>query len=424
MSRRALLLVLLLAAPVLGDVPKAKDDAISVVNRDDAFAALLAKVEPVVRELTAAKEDERGPIEDRLVAEFGRTGIEALVRFREPELIPVFVRLADHEDWYVRRLAILGLQRLAGLSGLDVVVRHLADETVLVREIAATTTAILHEIGSKYRDMIPRTSAERDAAKGLGKREKEDARALKAAHDAEENRYVKASLAMAIEVLGKRRPIRIHEEQTTGEPGARHVPRVVGAQVKAWQGGSGYQGAGSGRLKPTKGWAYPLLVYPKEILNIGSDRPLVPLEAKANSLHFGHDCGWFLEGSTVYAIADGVVRMIQSGDDWGGLIVVEYMDEDGEKVNGLNGHCGMWVFVKPGEAVVAGQPLGQMALSFSPENGGHGAHDHFGMFAGPFQAGMCYGRRGAGCSTDGWLVPPDYLTPKVEGKPIPPDSYR
>jgi murein DD-endopeptidase MepM/ murein hydrolase activator NlpD len=336
----------------------------------------------------------------------------------------VFIRLVDHEDWYVRRLAILGLQRLAGVSGLDVIVKRLGDENPLVREIAATTIAILHEIGAKHRKMIPRVKSESVAAKGLGKREKADVAALKVALEAEENRYVSACLTLALEVLGKRRLLRIHEEQTIGEKGVRHVPRVVGAQVNEYQDGSGYSGGGSGRLKPTKSWAYPVLLYPKEILNIGSDRPLVPLEAKANSLHFGHDCGWFLEGSTIYAVADGVVRMIRSGGDWGGLIVVEHMDEKGEKLNGLNGHCGMWVFVKPGEAVKAGQPIGQMALSFSPENGGHGAHDHFGMFTGPFQEGKCYGRSGAGKSVEGWLMPPEFLTPKVEGEVVAPESYR
>ena len=84
----------------------------------------------------------------------------------------------------------------------------------------------------------------------------------------------------------------------------------------------------------------------------------------------------------------------------------------------------MWVFVKPGEAVEKGQVLGQIGLSFSPENGGHGAHDHFGMFEGGFTEGMCYGRGGAGKSTKGWLVPAEFLTPRVAGKAIEPDSYR
>jgi hypothetical protein len=84
----------------------------------------------------------------------------------------------------------------------------------------------------------------------------------------------------------------------------------------------------------------------------------------------------------------------------------------------------MWVFVKPGQAVTKGQLLGQMGLSFSAENGGHGAHDHFGMFEGAFATGKCYGRSPAGRSTEGWLIPPEFLTPKVEGKMIKPDSYR
>ena len=48
---------------------------------------------------------------------------------------------------------------------------------------------------------------------------------------------------------------------------------------------------------------------------------------------------------------------------------------DGTKISALNGHCGMWMFVKGGEKVAKGQLLGQMGLSFSAENGGHGAND-------------------------------------------------
>jgi len=204
----------------------------------------------------------------------------------------------------------------------------------------------------------------------------------------------------------------------------RFVPRLEGAEVNAHQQGSGVSSAGSARLAPTKGWGYPVMLYPHEVFALTSDRPLVPLPEKRNSYHYGHDCGWFLEGSGVYAVADGVVRWIRSGGDWGGIVVTEHLTEAGEKVCALNGHCGTWVFVEGGEKVVKGQLLAQMGLSFSAENGGHGAHDHFGMFQGPFGEAHCYGRGAQDRTKDGWLIPADFLTPRVDGAPISPDSYR
>jgi murein DD-endopeptidase MepM/ murein hydrolase activator NlpD len=427
--RYAPLMLLLLAAngprtPAQESVPKADAASISVVNRPEEFEARRHEVEPVVLAHAGAGDAaERRALEDRLVGEYGDKAIEVLVRYREPHLIPVFVRLTESKKWYVRRLAVLGLQRNLALSGLDRIIAGLADENPLVREIAATTLAILHFAAKKHRKLLPRTREEAAARSRLGKRRKADQKALEDAREKEANPYVKASMKGALEAFGRRPLLLIHTEPTVGEPGVRFVPRLVGGAVNAYQKYSDFSGSGGGRLKPTSGWAYPTLLYPHEIMNIGSDRPLVPLPEKANSLHFGHDCSWFLEGSSIYAIADGVVRMIRSGGDWGGLIVVEYLGESG-KVNGLNGHCGMWVFVKPGEAVARGQLLGQMGLSFSAENGGHGAHDHFGMFEGAFAAQKCYGRSPAGRSTEGWLIPPDFLTPKVEGKKIPPESYR
>jgi len=412
------------AARAQESVPKADAASISVVNRPEDFEARRNEVEPVVLAHAKAKEAaERRGLEDRLVGEFGEKAIEVLVRYREPHLIPVFVRLTESKKWYVRRLAVFGLQRNLALSGLDRTTALLADENPLVREIAATTVAILHFAAKKHRKLLPRTREEAAARAGLGKRKKADRQALEDALGKEGNPYVKASVTCALETFGRRALLLIHTEPTVGEPGVRFVPRLVGAAVNAYQKHSNFSGSGGGRLKPTSGWAYPTLLYPREIMNIGSDRPLVALPEKANSLHFGHDCGWFLEGSSIYAVADGVVRMIRSGGDWGGLIVAEYLGESG-KVNGLNGHCGMWVFVRPGETVTRGQLLGQMGLSFSAENGGHGAHDHFGMFEGAFAAQKCYGRSAAGRSTDGWLIPPDFLTPKVEGKKIAPESYR
>lgn len=425
---RSALLALLLAFPAVvaqEPAPRADAAAIGVVNRPEDFASRQREVEPVVLALGKSTwTDARKLLGTRLADEFGEKAIEVLIRYREPHLIPVFARLTASSKWYVRRLAVFGLQRNLGASGLDRVAALLADENLLVREIAATTLAVVHFAAKKHKALFPKTREESAAQRELAKRRTADQKAIEAAHEKESNPYVKASMEGALETFARRPLLLIHTEPTVGEAGVRFVPRLVGAEVNPHAKLSGFAGSGGGRLQLTRGWGYPLLLYPREIMSIGSDPPLVALPEKQNSLHFGHDCGWFLEGSSIYAVADGVVRLVRSGGDWGGLIVVEHLAEKDRKVNSLNGHCGMWVFTKPGETVKKGQLLGQMGLSFSAENGGHGAHDHFGMFEGAFAAQHCYGRSAAGRSIEGWLIPADFLTPRVEGKRIQPESYR
>ena len=411
------------AAPAA--VPKADHTVINLVNGRDRWQAVHDEVRPVILALGEARTDEdRKPLEDRLVDELGRKAIEVLVRYREPFLVPVFARLTEHEDWAVRRLAVFALQRNLGLQALDRIVVRLADDEALVREIAATTVAILHVAASKHKDLLPRDKAIKAAAKGMRKRKKADLAALQERLAAEKNPFVQSALRASIESLGKRKLLLIHTEPVVEEAPGRFVPRLEGGQVNAYQTGSGISSSGSGRLKPTTGWGYPVMLYPREVLTLTSDPPLVPLPQKGNSFHYGHDCGWFLEGSGIYAVADGVVRWIRSGGDWGGLLVTEHQDADGAKVSAVNGHCGMWMFVKGGEKVVKGQLLAQMGLSFSAENGGHGAHDHFGLYTGGFSEGHCYGRGRTDRTNEEWLVPADFLTEKVEGERLAPDSYR
>ena len=82
-----------------------------------------------------------------------------------------------------------------------------------------------------------------------------------------------------------------------------------------------------------------------------------------------------------------------------------------------------WV-ISEQEAVEKGQVVCQMGLSFSPENGGHGAHDHFGMYTGGYSDKHNYGRTGTDHTKEDWLVPAEFLTPRVDGEELKPDSYR
>lgn len=106
----------------------------------------------------------------------------------------------------------------------------------------------------------------------------------------------------------------------------------------------------------------------------------------ANGTHCGEDMAWFREGASVYAVADGLVRMIQGqGGDWGFLLCIEHRLPTGTYVMSVYGHLGFDVLVKAGDKVTKGQKVATVGMSCARENGGYGAHLHFGVSKGPFR---------------------------------------
>lgn len=421
--------MILVANPVAPaeDAPLRANRSCIGKNNPSEFNKLVESLDSLIGKLSQTKSDEeKKQLQEQLVSEYGESGIEGLIRYREPRLIPVFSRLLEHEQWYIRRLAIYGLERNAAVSELEKICARLEDDCFLVREIAAISICTLHVRAEKYEKEIPQTPENTKALKGLQASKKKHLAALNARLAKESHPYVKAAIEGAISGLTNKPPVRIHTEILTGTAPIRRVPNGGAGEFSKYLTGkhTTYAGGGGGKLAITKGWGYPVAVYPREIIaGLSSDVPLQPLPNRGNSLHFGHDCGWHLDGTGIYAIADGAVKLVrQQDDDWGGLIVVEHQYEEKSFLCAIYGHSGIWVFAPDG-AVKKGQLLGVLGLSFSPENGGHGSHCHFGMFAGRYQMTMCYGRGAAGMSTKGWLVPADFLGPKVEGKTIDPESY-
>ncbi len=422
----ATVLTAVLAVFAEDEFPRADSNVVGVCNTP-SFSEMLAKADGFVAQLAAGKsEEEKNKLEEELINEYGEKGIECLIRYREPVLIPVFAKLCEHKQWYVRRLAVWALERNCGVSELDTIAARLEDDNFLVRETAAISLCGLITRAEKYWKDIPATPDNVKAMKGLKVAKQKHIAALKARLGKEDKPYVKTAIEGALLGLTKSPPTRIHEEPLVGKNPPRRIPYGETGQLSQYIGtGDKFNKEGGGKTVQTKSWGYPVSVYPREIIaGLNSDKPLKPLADRGNSLHFGHDCAWFLEGAGIYAIADGTVKMVKHGGDWGGLIVVEHMVDAKTHVCALYGHSGMWVFANAGTPVKRGQLLGVMGLSFSPENGGHGAHSHFGMFSGKFQATKCYGRGAAGSPTEGWLIPADFLGPKVEGKTITVESYK
>ena len=86
---------------------------------------------------------------------------------------------------------------------------------------------------------------------------------------------------------------------------------------------------------------------------------------------------------SVYSISDGLVRQAGYVNGYGGLIVVEYDDINGQTYTAYYGHTDISTFtVKAGDKVKAGQKLAELAPACTNGNGNTRKHLHFGIHKG------------------------------------------
>ncbi|MDN5756936.1 MAG: peptidoglycan DD-metalloendopeptidase family protein, partial [Tomitella sp.] len=90
-----------------------------------------------------------------------------------------------------------------------------------------------------------------------------------------------------------------------------------------------------------------------------------------------------VEGSPVYAVADGVVQPVNPDPGGYGNFVVVRHDLNGEMVDTLYGHMRDAPMVNPGDHVTAGQQVGAVGSTGSST----GAHLHFGVYPGGYDNG-------------------------------------
>lgn len=106
----------------------------------------------------------------------------------------------------------------------------------------------------------------------------------------------------------------------------------------------------------------------------------------SNRHHMGDDVAWDMEHESVSAIGDGIVRRVIIGQvSWGGLVIIEHRDADGQAFCSLYSHLGPLVTVREGDRVVQGQKVGALGRTHTWEGGGYRAHLHFGIHEGPFE---------------------------------------
>ncbi|MHC4960002.1 MAG: HEAT repeat domain-containing protein [Planctomycetota bacterium] len=236
------------------------------------------------------------------------TFIEALKRFREPELKGAFLALLEHDNWRIRHRALLALAGYGDPDAIKPAWALLEHPNARLREMAAITCLRL---------WTPDTEAP-------GKLDP----------DAERDFHVRQCLL----ALCARTAVR----RVYAEPAGGWIPFVTEPGLP--QGSVGT--TKPQRPDPPRRWCHPLLGWGQEEVPDAGLR------------------GACLDGAGIYAVTEGVVRAVVRGAK-GTSVVVLHKD-----AISTYSHAGSVVFVAEGQRVACGQLLATLGMGYSAENGG------------------------------------------------------
>lgn len=367
---------------------------------------LIEDVAPILLRILKAPEAARPALVEDAAKKYGLDAIEAIKRFRNPELESLFLALARHEDWTVRHRALYALEYYGGAAALDAALANLDHEQPRLRERAAIACIKLWD-GRRRPDPVRVRLAE------------EDDFHVRRCLDALERRIDDKleSSRVSSEHLVTRPDGLVLTPFLSGMNTAAKVAPDFKAKVASRQ-----RGGSASKLPPADRWVRPLLGYGDEVVSGTSLQPFANLRQNGKVYHTGHDVGASMDGAGYYAPADGIVKLIHTGSDMGTLIVVEHPVVENAVVNSVYMHGGDTVFVEAGQRVLCGQLLGTMGMSYSIENGGHYAHLHYGMYPGPFSMTHNYGYKSVQAGLADWYDPDAFLAAwTARTQPIVPD---
>lgn len=371
----------------------------SDVNRG-AGPELIDAVDGELAALLKLKPDARAKRAAELAGKRAAAAIEGWKRFRNPELIPLARACLDHADWHVVHRALHWLVALDDRASLPRALERFDHPQPLLRERALLAAIDLWD------DALAATTLGGDPLPRLFvRRERESDLHLRAVLD-----------ALIGRVDGTRPPRRLAAEPVqTRKDGLVWTPFLSGASqiptialdrplVPTWQ-----QESGACDLAPTARCGWPLLQWGREEVPHIVLQPFGKPRREGALFHTGSDVGACRDGSGLYALADGVVRLVDSGGTAGTRFVVEFRPAGGDAaattVNAVYMHASARVFVAAGDRIVCHQLLGTMGDSFSFENGGHFAHLHLGLYPGPFDPNHNHGYQPASDGLADWLDP-------------------
>ncbi|MBN1898104.1 MAG: peptidoglycan DD-metalloendopeptidase family protein [Spirochaetes bacterium] len=312
-------------------------------------------IDPYILRLKNSSDEYRKDTIGDLIKDFGTLGIENLIRYREHAVSEIFRKLIFHDDFYTKYKSLYGLKYTGKNSDARLLRSFVQNQDVLIRDMAFSAMGQLGTVKD-----IP----------FLEQMEKE-----------EKNSLIKNSIHYAVLKIQKKiKPV--FPDFPYG------LSKTEPVQVIYYKSGDKIQDY---REKYSVIFLYdrdipqadtfcpPLIQYTNELMFSGKR---VSFGAGDRVVHVGDDCGWFREGSSVFAIADGVVRLVHHSPDWGFLILIEHKLPDGKYLCSLYAHLSRDITVVPGQIVTVGEKIGEIGLSYSIDNGGYGAHLHFAISRG------------------------------------------
>ena len=314
-------------------------------------------IDNLVLQFKIADKNNKGIYKNRIEEEFGNVGIENLIRYKEEVLNEVFYDLLVNEDFYVKYKSIYALRYSKNLDH-KTLLSFLNSENIYLKDMAIST---LVEAGDKK--LLP---------------------VLKQYVEKETNIYIKNSLEYAVNKIDKGSSQIFPDFDHELEKG-----KLI--KFKYYKMGNkidGYEEKFSQIFLqntdfPESFSFIPLIIGYKEEFIFKGQRTSFGVGG-GEVKHVGDDCGWFREGASVHAIGNGIIRLIHHSPDWGFLIVIEHKLENKEYLCSVYGHLSKEIYLKAGHTVKKGDKIGTIGLSYSVENGGYGAHLHFGISKGPW----------------------------------------
>ncbi len=300
------------------------------------------------------------PYKKKLIEDFGYIGIENIIRYKEDSLNDVLITLLEHMDFYVKYKSLYALRHYEKYKkkNAQFILPFLDSEDLYLKDMAIST---LTETGDK--SLIPAFR-----------------KALKKAT----NEYMINSLKYATNKIIRDSKL-LFPDFNYGmekEKLLKYEYYKMGDKIKGYK-----ERFSQIYLKKIESWEFPgadsftppILDYYNDLAFKGKRRSF---GAGGSTKHVGDDCAWFRDGASVHAIAGGIVRIIHHSPDWGFLIVIEHRLKDDKYLCSVYGHLSKEIYIKAGDRVKKGDKIGTIGLSYSVENGGYGAHLHFGISKG------------------------------------------
>jgi murein DD-endopeptidase MepM/ murein hydrolase activator NlpD len=377
------------------------------IDLDEAGPTLIEGVRPRLLAIVRASPGDRPELVRAFVRTEAEHAIEAVKRFRNPELVPLFRALLDHPEPQVVHRALVALERLEDGASLERAWALLAHEDAGVREKAGVACLRLWSAPGARVPAAARATVDRLLA-------------------TETDAHVRAVRAAVARRAAGTLPVeRVSDEVRVTDADGLILTPFLRRMSTAPRVAPGYvpdyvtrTEEGPLAVPPVATrWTTPLRIYGREEFPPGRRlQPFGHLRDGGTRVHTGIDVGAFHDGAGFYACAAGVVRMVYTGSDMGTLIVLEHRPTERERVTILYMHASDVVLVRAGESVESGQLLGSMGLGYSIENGGHFAHLHLGVYPGPFVLGHNYGYKDPADGLDDWHDPAAFLAERIQAK--------